>query len=207
MKRPLRLVSTATVTAAVALLLGTQSGLADPLGVTHLNTPVITQYPADGGSVVAIPIQLTNNNTYGVEILSLGSLSSAYDEGNPGDVVTGVSFDNDGSGNSSGNCFAYETLKKSVNGASGGSCTLEVLLTVTGVAPTKLPPDDLGVSLVTDAGIIYTGGSDFGGPQHMGVEFGVEVQETDAPEPGSLILFGTGLLGLAVVMRRKFSHS
>jgi hypothetical protein len=194
----LKFISTATV--AVALLLDGRSGLADPLTATNLNTPVITQYPADGGSVIAIPIELTNNNTFGVEILSLGNLSYSYDEGNPGDAVTGVSFDNDVSGNSNGNCYVDETLKK-----KGGSCTLELLITVTGVAPTKTHPDDLGVSMVTDALIVDTGGSDFGGVQHVGADFGVEVQDT--PEPGSLILLGTGILGLAGVMRRKVSRS
>jgi len=44
----------------------------------------------------------------------------------------------------------------------------------------------------------------FGARTQLGVDFAMNIQGVPIPEPGSLILLGTGILGLAGTLRRKF---
>jgi hypothetical protein len=69
------------------------------------------------------------------------------------------------------------------------------ILTLTGFLPTQ--------AIFTAAG--SSSNHDYGGAGSSAINFNVLAQPT--PEPGTMTLFGTGLLGLAALVRRKFMPS
>jgi hypothetical protein len=44
----------------------------------------------------------------------------------------------------------------------------------------------------------------FGVRTQLGVDFGYDISGVPTPEPGTLLLLGTGVLGLAGTLRRRF---
>jgi hypothetical protein len=181
---------------ASAAFFATQPAWADTLAtVSNLNpgNPVVIK--SDAGTVDVTDVLVTNNEGSPIEIVGFGSGQATYYEGNPGDVVTGVSIFDDVTGNDVGNCYVGRKL------ANGKSCTVELALTVSGVAPTLSHPGEVGVSIIDIT--VGAEGVDTGLLTGTG-QFAVEVDY--APEPGSLLLLGTGMLGLAGVVRRKLGR-
>jgi hypothetical protein len=85
--------------------------------------------------------------------------------------------------------------------AAGASCTVIVTLDL----PNELDYGDFGISAVT-LQAAYTENVEEASRQKGDLEFGVLVKDASTPEPGSLLLLGTGMLGLAGVVRRKLSR-
>jgi hypothetical protein len=184
-----------------------QSASADPsFVVSNEGSPIVIK--SDAGTVDVTDIKVTNNEGSPIEIVGFGSGQANYYEGNPGDVVTGVSTFDDVVGNGVGNCYVGRPL------ANTKSCTVELALTVSGEAPTSSHPAAVGVSIID----ITVGAKRLGEVAELEGEdsdsnlltgtgqFAVEVDYAATPEPGSLLLLGTGMLGLAGVVRRKLSR-
>ena len=199
MKKSLRLKSIATATVAVALLIAAKSGLAIPLTYTNTVDPFVVK--SDAGTVYVTNITIFNPNSFRVDITGIGdpivtthNNAGNGDPGNPNDIVTSAALYDDVIGNNVGNCYVTEILD------SGSDCTIELALEVFGVAPrgsgNRLA--DYGDNRITVLVTSVRHNNSAITPQ-VNAKFVTEVDY--APEPGSLILFGTGILGIAGLIR------
>jgi hypothetical protein len=193
---------------STAFLFAAQFALANSLStVSNEGSPIVIM--SDVGTVDVTDILVTNNTGSPIEIVGFGPGQANHYEGNPGDVVTEVSTFDDVVGNGVGNCYVGRPLTN-----NNKSCTVELALTVSGEAPTSSHPAAVGVSIIDiTIGAVSLGevaeleGEDSDSNLLTGTgQFAVEVDYAATPEPGSLLLLGTGMLGLAGVVRRKLSR-
>jgi len=188
--------------AGASILFSSKSASADQLSVANIVAKVTINSDAGTMDVTDITVKNSSENAADTETISefiLPTISAG--QGNPGDAVTNVALFDDASGNSAGNCYLDLVLGK------GDSCTLELAITVTGVAPVgnsgPASKTDL-VNHLDDTTVSVTYGENNASSLSNTANFDVDVQY--APEPGSLVLLGSGMLGLAGVLRRKLGR-
>jgi hypothetical protein len=214
MKRTLLFRALAITSVAIAILFATQTASADALTYTNGVSPYVVN--SDAGTVYVTDITITdltsstnskgNTTYYSVTLgsIAITELAPHNDNGggvesNPNDVVnTAILFD-DTTGNGMGNCYAGQTL------AYGNSCTVELELTVSGAAPSKPTGEDSLTFGLNEIKLAVDSTESGGKAANVTADLSVQVDYT--PEPSSLILLGTGLLGLAGVMRQRFIRS
>lgn len=185
--------------------------VANPAALATALTYTVTVDPfvvgSDAGTVDVTNITITNPNTYAVEITSITPSFIAHNDlgggkpGNANDKVTAANLYDDAAGFGS-NCFVSEILS-----SSGGSCTVELALTVTGAPPTSKTGDNsdtFGMNQIKTVVNSEEVGHTSTTPS-VTAEFLTQVDL--APEPGSLVLLGSGMLGLAGIVRRKMRRS
>jgi hypothetical protein len=134
----------------------------------------------------------TKTNLYAVDITSITATIGTHAD-NPLDYVTSVTV-------SGGTCVAGTTVL-----AETDACTIDLTLDFVGGPPYKGHENPYGsnqIHLFVDS---YNPTGTAGNKADDTLTFKTIVDFT--PEPGSLLLLGSGLLGLAGVMWRKRSHS
>lgn len=191
--------ATATAAVVAAFLFAIQTASALPLTYTDASNPLVVK--SNQGTIHVTEFTITNPNTFTVNITSIGNPVVATHNnagkgapGNPHDIVTSAVLYNDVLG--SGNCYVGDLL------LAGSSCTIELALEVAGVAP-----HGTGNNAATygDNKISVLVTSNHGGSNpSVTAQFVTEVDY--APEPGSLVLLGTGMLGLAGLLRKKLGR-
>jgi hypothetical protein len=195
--------------AFIAFLFATRTASASALTYADLVNPFVTA--SDAGNVYVTDITLTGaykvgTTEYSLNISSITPTFTAHNDngggapGNANDKVLSATLYNDITGNTAGNCYVGEVL------GYGQSCTIELLLTVTGLPPSKPTgdySDNFGMNLIKVV-VDSNANNKAGTAENVTAEFLTQVDY--APEPSSLLLLGSGMLGLAGVLRRKFKR-
>jgi hypothetical protein len=215
----------AFATVASAFLFSTRPALAtNEHGFTVASIDDTVRVNSDGSldTKRIVELTVTNNSTDNytdkIKDFTLDSVSITYLDGNPHDVVTGVTFDDDtlnyDNNHGANNCYKGDVLNP------GDFCDVAVKLQFTGVAPVphglngsnlSYGEDSIEISVNADATRAEVGVETpaLDPPVSGDVTFDVRVKYDgpDAtPEPGSFILLGTGMLGLAGMVRRKLGR-
>ncbi len=198
----------------IAFLLATRTASASALTYADIANPFVTA--SDAGNVYLADITLTGaystttkgvTTDYSLDISTITPTFTPHNDngggvpGNANDVVLSAVLYNDVSGNTAGNCYVGEVL------GYDQSCTIELLLTVTGAPPSKPTgnySDNFGMNLIKVV-VDSNANNKAGTAENVTAEFLTQVDY--APEPSSLLLLGSGMLGLAGVLRRKFSRA
>jgi hypothetical protein len=199
MKKPAQFQIAFFAVVASATLFAVQSASASTIEITDpsgFTSPYVVD--SSNGSVTIDNFLVTNttttkttkNNSYTVDIDSITASIGAHSD-NPSDLVTSVAV-------SGGSCTDGTIL------AEGKSCTVDLTLDFAGGAPSKSHPNSYGINdikLTVDA---FNPQGENGNTADDSSTFKTEVVYT--PEPSSLMLFGSGLLGLAGALRRKLGR-
>jgi hypothetical protein len=183
-----------------------QSASADTISVSDAATipsVPLTVSTSSTGSVVVEDFTVTNttttkttkNNSHSVDIDSIDATIGAHSD-NPLDFVTSVT-------DTGGTCVAGTT-----NLLEGQSCTIDLTIDYTAGAPDKGHHNPFGSNEIT----LEVDGTNpqgaVGNKADDTQKFKVTADYVaPTPEPGSLLLLGTGMLGLAGVVRRKLRRS
>lgn len=212
---------------ATAFFSSTRSAFADKLESIPAPNPYVV-----GSSAGSAPYILTisNPNGYAVDITSItiavktGNNDGNGDPGNAGDIVSSVvpvggscdpggSYVTDGDGS-----FVPNGTYGNIPGDKKGeqSCTLDLQLSVFGIPPVKGKGvaganKDYGDNLIKiDVGWLNAKNLDVAGVDpDLNIKFVTEVNydgPASTPEPSSLLLLGTGMLGLAGMVRRRLGR-
>ena len=170
------------------------AGFSSPVTVTTWDTGSIT---IDGFEVTNTtdPANETSKNNQSVNIDADDIFVSWGDhDNNPNDKVTGVTV-------SGGSCDVASSTP--LNVTVGNFCTIDLTIDYVAGPPYKGHPNPFGsnqIVLTVDATNAYNGNA-----ADDTLKFRTRVDYV-TPEPGSLLLFGTGMLGLAGLVRRKLSR-
>jgi hypothetical protein len=167
-----------------------------PFTVTYLNSPR-NAYSFNSPVDLTRQVEITNDNTVPVTISTISAVVGEENvTGNPNDYVSNVSLAYDVPEN--GNDFCYDGRSLAV----GASCYVDMVLTLVGV-PNVLHPNYYGESEI----VFTVDSSNHPNADVKNDSFDVDVYDPSAtPEPGNLLLLGTGMLGLAGVVRRKLGR-
>jgi hypothetical protein len=205
---------------ASAFIFVTRPASADSTGFAVTRVKDNIQVKSDGSAASTREIEnvtVANNGDYADKITSFTLDGITYLDGNPDDKVIGVSFDDDTKQydkNHAGatNCYVNEPLNP------GGVCNLELTLQFSGVAPvpggsngTDLSYGEDAIKVTVNAQATEIEVEEVAGdpPVKGSAIFNahVDYDGPDAtPEPSSLLFLGTGMLGLAGVVRRKLGR-
>lgn len=182
--------------AAATLFLG-QMASADTITVTSYKTKAsaLELTVAKNGSysyTITDAFTVKNNSGGAQEITGLtASADENVNGGTPQNWVENPAV-------SGGSCLALGTGKFT----NGATCTVDVTFTVSGYGKIATAMDDVYLQLMTEPWLGTTQTTLNGGKSYVQI-----TTFAPTPEPGSLILFGTGALGLAGILRRKRSRA